>query len=168
MVECAKVEGEPGLMSDKIFQVTDLKSDRTAVMDAARSGGATIRDTDGRSIAMLPAAKLDVYRNFAEWSQRLERLTEAARTGNPTVGALGDLAWARVFDADDLAEFAEEVHTVLMAALADEDFALLEEVVGDWRTTARQLSDPLRASVLRSSESFAESDYVEIDGPPHE
>jgi len=151
-------------MSDKIFQVSDLKNDRIAVMDAARSGGATIRDTDGRSIAMLPAAKLDVYRKFAEWSQRLERVTEAAKIGNPTVGALGDLAWARVFDADDLAEFAEELHTVLMAALADEDFGLLEEVVNDWRVTARQLSDPLRASVLRSSESFSESDFVEVGG----
>ena len=53
-----------------------------------------------------------------------------------------------MFDVDDLREFVDELQTLLLVALADNDTSEIDQMIRDWRITARQLEDPLRRSVL--------------------
>lgn len=136
-------------MENVIFQASDLARDRTRFLDAARSGRARVRDKDGTGLVMLPEAELEVLEGFAAWSQRLNQLTalvESERALTPAL--LGELAWLRVFDAEDIREFIGELHQALIADLADQRIDTVLATVSDWRTTARQLEDPLRRSVL--------------------
>ena len=136
-------------MENVIFQASDLAKDRTRFLDAARAGRALVRDKDGTGLVMLPESELVVLEGYAAWSQRLNRLTALIEAGRPlTAALLGELAWLRVFDSEDLREFVGELHSALIAGLADQSLDEIEQVVSDWRLTARQLEDPLRRSVL--------------------
>ena len=53
-----------------------------------------------------------------------------------------------------------------MVAHADEDLAVLSDCVSAWRTTARQLEDPLRRAVLRGE--LESADLVEVARPDAE
>ena len=154
-------------MSDVIFQSSDLANKRVEVLDAARAGLARVRDKDGTSLVMLPEADLDLLKELNHWSvahMRLEALLQ--RTPTPTVTELGDLAWLRVFDKEELTEFLDELHSALVAADADRSVNALTECVNSWRTTARQLEDPLRRSILKSS--ISKDDLVEVGRPEHD
>lgn len=136
-------------MSDVIYQSSDLAGRRVEFLDAARAGGARLRDKDGTSLVMLPERRLQLLESLAQWGSAHLRLeTLLARGQRPTVDDLGELAWLRVFDLEDLGEFLEELHECLVAAHADGSSRVLEEAIAAWRTTARQLEDPLRRSVL--------------------
>ncbi len=132
-------------MENVIFQASDLAHNRTQFLDAARSGRARVRDKDGTGLVMLPESELEVLEGFAAWSQKLNQLNALVEAGRPlTPALLGDLAWLRVFDAEDLRDFMDELHQALIADLADQTLNTVKAVVGDWRVTARQLVDPLR------------------------
>ncbi len=135
---------------DTIFQSSDLAGGRRVeFLKAARTGGARLRDKDGTSLVMLPESHLDWLETMAQWSTAHLRLEELLRRGvMPTVTDLGDLAWLRVFDLDDLREFTDELHEVLVTAHADRSADSLKDCVAAWRITARQLEDPLRRKVL--------------------
>ena len=151
--------------SDLIFQSTDLAQRRTEFLDAARSGGARLRDKDGTSLVMLPERQLHLLQELRKWSSvhlRLERML-ARPDFRPTVQNLGDLAWLRVFDCEDLKEFAAELNEALVAADSDNSTAPLDECLKAWRTTAHRLEDPLRRSVLLDKTSGP--DLVEADRP---
>ncbi|HEY4457419.1 MAG TPA: hypothetical protein VGN81_24115 [Pseudonocardiaceae bacterium] len=151
-------------MTDVIFQSSDLAQKRVQVLDAARAGLARLRDKDGLSLVMLPESKLELLEELAHWSSAHLRLEELlAGDGVPTIGELGDLAWLRVFDADDLHEFMVELQHALIASYADESLDVLQDCIGAWRTTARQLDDPLRRSVLR--EQLSAADLTEVSRP---
>lgn len=136
-------------MENVIFQASDLARDRTRFLEAARSGRAVVRDKDGTGLVMLPESELVVLEGYAAWSQRLNRLTALVDADRPlTAALLGELAWLRVFDTEDLREFVGELHSALIAGLADQSLDEIEKLVADWRVTARQLEDPLRRSVL--------------------
>jgi hypothetical protein len=152
-------------MSHETYQPSDLAgAKRTQFLQDARGGRARLRDKDGVTLVMLPEQDLDVLDNFAKWSMVQQRIASLAeRTAKASVLELGDLAWVRVFDQDDLATFSDELHGALITALADKDTDLIEEVVGAWRITARQLEDPLRRSVLTSA--FRASDFVDASAP---
>lgn len=137
------------MSSDTIYQVTDLNSKRVEFVAAAKRGGARLRDKDGTSLVMLRESHVRVLEGLAEWTSaylRLERLLRGPSA--PSVSELGTLAWLRVFDHDDQRAFLEDLHDAIVAASADEDLVPVEELVGDWRTTAAQLADPLRRAVL--------------------
>lgn len=151
-------------MDSIIFQASDLAKDRTKFLDAARSGRALVRDKDGTGLVMLPESELAVLEGFALWSQVHQRLTTFLATKRETsVTELGELAWLRVFDREDITEFANELHESLIAGLADRDVSTITETVDAWRTTARQLEDPLRRSVLLGTKDL--SDFVEVEKP---
>lgn len=150
-------------MSDVIYQSSDLVGRRVEFLDAARAGRARLRDKDGTSLVMLRESRLQLLETLAEWGTahlRLESLLR--RTGRPSVADLGDLAWLRAFDEEDLREFLDELHDCLVAAHADNSAAVLEEAVHAWRITAQQLADPLRRSVLLEA---SPDDLVEADVP---
>jgi len=136
-------------MENVIFQASDLARDRTKFLDAARAGRAVVRDKDGSGLVMLPESELAVLEGYAAWSQRLNRLTALIESDRSVTAALlGELAWLRVFDVEDLREFVSELHTALIAGLADQSLDDVNKLVAEWRLTARQLEDPLRRSVL--------------------
>lgn len=152
---------------DTIFQATDLAtSKRVEFLDAARHGGARLRDKDGTSLVMMRESRLNLLELLAEWNNahlRLEALL--SRSGSPSVSDLGELAWLRVFDRDDLQAFVGELHEALVAAHADGDLTALQRVVDEWRVTASQLNDPLRRSVLVSEVELASDSFDEVERP---
>jgi hypothetical protein len=153
-------------MTDTIFQASDLAgSKRVEFLDAARGGGARLRDRDGMSLVMLPESALRLLQSLTTWWEAYTRLDCLLRRASdvPSARELGDLAWLRSFDRDDMEEFLAELHDALVAASADRDAAVLETCINDWRITARQLEDPLRRSVLLGK--HAEADFVEITEP---
>jgi hypothetical protein len=151
-------------MSDVIFQPTDLASKRLEFLDAARSGRARLRDKDGTSLVMLPESRLRLLETLAKWWQAYMRLESFLRRKElPRAAELGELAWLRSFDRDDLQEFVSELHDALIAANADEDTVALDDCIQGWRITARQLEDPLRRSVLLGP--HIPEDYVEASEP---
>jgi hypothetical protein len=153
-------------MTGTIFQASDLAgSKRVEFLDAAREGVARLRDRDGTSLVMLPERVLCLLEQLTHWWEAYTRLDSILRrsTGVPNARELGDLAWLRPFDRDDLEEFLVELHDTLVAASADRDAGVLSKCINDWRITGRQLEDPLRRSVLLGDRS--ESDFVEVNEP---
>ena len=47
---------------EHIYQASDLASKRRELMNAARAGGAQIRDTDGTGLVLLPQSRYDLLR----------------------------------------------------------------------------------------------------------
>ncbi|WP_439681776.1 hypothetical protein [Embleya sp. MST-111070] len=154
-------------MNDAIFQASDLANKRTELLSAARSGVARVRDKDGTSLVMLPESQLLLLQSVSDWSRHLMRLTTLAEgVERPTVDQLGELAWLRAFDNEDLQEFVSDMKQCLVAAHADGDPQVLEDCLNDWRTTAKQLEDPLRRSVLLGRHE--PSDFVSAPRPVDE
>lgn len=134
---------------DVIYQASDLATKRREFLDAARAGRAHIRDTDGTDLVTLRAHELKVLEELAYWSAQHRHLGRLLRdTDVPGVAQLGELAWLRAFDRDDLTSFLEELQDALIAASADRDTRVLRDAIHAWRVTAQQLEDPLRRSVL--------------------
>ncbi|RBQ21875.1 hypothetical protein DP939_04160 [Spongiactinospora rosea] len=151
-------------MSDIIFLPTDLANRRTEFLEAARKGQARLRDKDGTSLVMLPESRLRLLETLSKWWEAYMKLEQLLRRKDlPKAGELGELAWLRTFDRDDLTEFLGELNDALVAASADEDTAILDECVAAWRNTARQLEDPLRRSVLLGE--HRPGHYVEVTEP---
>ena len=152
--------------ADTIFQVSDLAGNkRVEFIDAAREGVARLRDRDGTSLVMLPESALRLLEQLSTWWEAYTRLDSLLRrtSGVPTARELGDLAWLRTFDRDDVEEFLVELNDALVAASADRSSEVLDRCIRDWRITARQLEDPLRRSVLLGTHSA--EDLVEVDEP---
>jgi hypothetical protein len=157
------------LTSDRIFQSSDLKKDR-ALLDAARGGLARLRDTDGTGLVMLTEARL---KQLAENERREHLLAETAaevwrvmlltRTLGEgerlTTVKLGRWAWLSRFDADDVAEFVEEMAN----ALISRDVAAVLDALMGWEETAAALADPERMAAHTGG--FDLDDYVEVLRP---
>jgi len=151
-------------MSDLIFLPTDLASKRVEFLDAARKDRARLRDKDGTSYVMLRESRVQLLETLTTWWQAHMRLEGFLRRSElPKAGELGELAWLRSFERQDLEEFVNELRDALVAANADGDTAALDDCIRGWHTTARQLEDPLRRSVLLGR--HAPEDYVEAAKP---
>ncbi|KAB8287100.1 hypothetical protein DSM100688_1875 [Bifidobacterium ramosum] len=132
-----------------IFQASDLAAKRTEVLQAARDGKAVIRDPQGQGLVMLPENRLQNLEQYNQWSLHLERLRRIIASGRrPSIAELGELAWLRVFDNEDLESFCEDLSDQLIACSADEDYSQLEQMIKEWKVTAGQLEDPLRKRIL--------------------
>lgn len=153
-------------MSDTVYQASDLAgTKRVEFIDQARHGLARLRTTDGTSLVMLPESRLDLLEALAKWGESYAKLSTllSRSVGTPTTADLGELAWLRSFDREDLEEFLSELQDAVIAARADENTAVLDECINAWRTTARELADPLRRSVLL--DEYRASDYAEVARP---
>ena len=150
-------------MSAVIYQPTDLVgSKRRAFLDAAKSGRARLRDSDGTSIVALPEAELDALDLIATWSFEHRRLIALlAQNRVLTVIDLGSLAWLHVFDRDDQQAFADELQEALVLAMSAHDGAPIRDAVHAWRVTAGELSDPVRREVLLGR--FDKRNFVDAD-----
>ncbi|MFD0885048.1 hypothetical protein ACFQ08_10865 [Streptosporangium algeriense] len=153
-------------MSEIIYQATDLTgSKRVEFLNEARRDRARLRATDGTSLVMLPERTLSLLEALAKWGGAYAKLSTLLRrsTGVPSTSELGELAWLRSLDQEDMEEFLTELQDAIVAAKADEDTAILDECVHAWKATARQLSDPLRRSVLMGTHHS--DDYVPAESP---
>ena len=156
-------------MRDKIFQASDLTgAKRREFLEVAKVGRAHLRYTDGTGIVALPERELELLEQIAYWSAELRRISSLIDSGEPiTVVRLDRLAWLRVFERDDMRLFVEELEDALIAATADHNVGIIEEVEQAWRVTAAQLEDPLRREVLTSrfdSRNFRDAVEGESDG----
>ncbi|MEV4069075.1 DUF6247 family protein [Nonomuraea fuscirosea] len=153
-------------MSDIVYQATDLTgTKRVEFLNEARRDRARMRAPDGVSLVMLTERKLDLIEALAMWGGAYAKLSTLLRrtTDIPSTSDLGELAWLRTLDRDDMEEFLSELQEAIVAAKADEDIAVLDDCVHAWRVTARQLEDPLRRSVLLGKNRS--DDYVAVEGP---
>ena len=149
----------------KIYQVSELATNRVAFVDEARHGLARLRDKDGTSLVMVPEADYELLQELSSITGLHLLLNKMSSPGVATlpIAALGEFGWLRTLDADDLKEFSEELGESLAAARGDGAADIAREVVNAWKITARQLADPLRQSVLRGPLDV--DDLVEA-GPP--
>lgn len=114
---------------------------------------------------VLPEGEVTVLQALARWGAahlRLEALLR--RDGKPGIAELGELAWLRVFDKEDLNEFVAELEESLIAAHADKSVESLKSCIEAWRATARQLEDPLRREILLRGR-LGPDDLVEAKRP---
>lgn len=148
-----------------VYQVSDLATKRTQFVAEARDGLARLRDKDGKSLVMFPEDRLDYLERIAELTTLLIRLdvlcTSAA---SRDIHALGELAWLRSLDSDDLQEFAGELREALVVAQSERSTAAVDEMVEAWHMTARQLDDPLRRSILTGTFDL-QADFQEVQPP---
>src|SRR5579862_3435939 len=111
--------------TEHVFQASDLGNKRVEVLEAARNGLARVRDKDGTSLVMLPESELLLLQKVKKGWQTymmLEKLLQ--RSDLPRTSELGEHAWLRYFGRDDLQEFSDELHEVIVAADADGDAAI--------------------------------------------
>lgn len=157
--------------SERIFQSSDLKKDR-GLLDAARTGLARLRDTDGMGLVMLREAGLQ------EWARESQRDHLVAETSAEFVRVellidrlgdddrldpvlLGAWSWLGMFDRDDLQEFVTEMRH----ALAARDVDTLQDALMGWEETAAALADPERMAAHAEASASSSEDWVELDRP---
>jgi len=102
-----------------VFQASDLAgAKRREFLGAARQGGALLRDTDGFALKMLPLAQFEAMAQVASTALAAFQAQYALRHGQARPSDLGPLAWLAAFDADDRAEFFDELRDALSMAVA--------------------------------------------------
>jgi len=149
-----------------LFQVSDLAGGRRReFLDLAKRSTASLRDTDGCVLTMLPQHEVSYLRELADVAVALITAEAAlARSPVPKPSELGSFAWLAEFDSDDRAIALGELRDALALAHSVHDTAPLHEVVRAWATTARVMRDPLRRAVFTASGGFGD-DYIEVDEP---
>lgn len=126
------------------FQATDLARSTREVMTAAGTpSGAVIRDKDGRSFLLAPAATVSRDRYVLEGLRSAVRvlrlLTLDAFHGEPLL--YGDLAWLADLPENDQREFCWEYIKALetISVIGVEG---VEDLLYAWQQTARAWADP--------------------------
>lgn len=149
-----------------IFQASDLNQRGRAVLDAARSGEARLRDKDGLGLVVLPEARVQALRAVAAAAANLAILEAARAGGGPRrLADYGDWTWLRHLPAEDLPGFVTELRDVLIVAAREEQAGVLEEALYAWRASADAMADPASRAILLGRAT--DEEFVEV-GPPGE
>ncbi|MET9265298.1 hypothetical protein [Amycolatopsis sp. NPDC004079] len=155
-------------MSEEIFRSSDLAAKRTLVLHAARDGGARIRGKDGTFVVAMPEREVSARKEIAHWwAARLRLVALLRRGGIPSLAELGDLAWLRAFDREDLLEFADDLGSALIAAHPDWSFSTAttsSPFCARSATSAAQNRDRCRSQRV----SFRVGDSADTDPAPHD
>jgi hypothetical protein len=151
---------------EHIYQASDLAGKRRELMDAARSGFAQIRDTDGTGLVLLPQGKFDLLRALRTHFSRFISLQAALERprNERRVTDFGEFAWLAVFDEDEQLEFRRELVETLVQSLATDSVEPVEKCIADWRTTALALANEKARRVL-TSPGEGESSFDEVGRP---
>jgi hypothetical protein len=154
---------------EHIYQASDLAQKRREVMQAARAGGAQIRDTDGTGLVLVPQGRFDLLQALRDQLSRFVSLEAAferpVNERRPT--DFGEFAWLSSFDEDDQREFRRELMVALAQCLSTESMAPVESCVRDWRTTARALANEKSRSVL-TRPGDSDASFSEVKRPEQE
>lgn len=136
------------------YQATDLVRKHREVIDAARGGGALIRDKDGTTLVMAPATEVERTHEIADLAMDLIRAehalgVEADRRGP---GLYGGLAWLSALPDEAQRRFVDEMSEALMVAASGTSLRPVEQLLGDWRATAEAWADPDTREALLADE----------------
>lgn len=138
-------------MKDAAFQATDLKRRHREVLDAARQGSAVIRDNDGFSLLLEPAANSFHRTRMIAWLLSAVRIDRALHLSadQRTAWDFGNLGWVADLNPDDQTAFLDGFLTLLVKN-ADADYSdEVENYLADWRATAHAWSDAeMRTALL--------------------
>lgn len=142
------------------YQATDLARNHREVVDAARRGGAYIRDKDGVALLMAPAEQAERTREIAEIALDIVRAAMGLVGPHEDRGAeaFGGLAWLSVLPAASQRRFVLEASEALLLAASGTSLRPLELLLGDWRATAEAWADPDTRERLRAEEESPLSD----------
>jgi hypothetical protein len=146
-----------------VYQATDLARHHRAVIDAARSGQALLRDKDGTALVLAPAADIERTYEIAELALELIRARQAVdrEVGQRSAGLYGDLAWLSVLPDEVQRRCLDEITEALLVASSGMSFRPVELLLDDWRATAEAWADPdTRQAVML--EETAPLDYIEL------
>lgn len=124
------------------YQATDLARSHRQVLDAARNGGALIRDKDGLALLMAPAEDLDRERVVADLALDLVRAALAIFKGDRSAASFGSLGWVSVLPPESQRLFFSEMSEALLVASSGLSMRDVELVLGDWKATAESWTDP--------------------------
>lgn len=154
---------------EHIYQASDLASKRRELMDAARSGLAQIRDTDGTGLVMLPQGRFDLLRALRDQFSRFVSLEACfdRPISERRVTDFGEFAWLVAFDEEDQIGFRREFMAALIQGLATDAIEPAEACIREWRTTARALSNEKCRRVLMGS-GESEASFEEVGRPERE
>lgn len=151
---------------EHIYQASDLAGKRRELMDAARSGFAQIRDTDGTGLVLLPQGRFDLLRALRDQFSRFVSLEAAFERpkSERRVTDFGDFAWLTAFEEDDQLSFRRELMETLVQSLATDSVDPVEKCIRDWRTTAHALANEKARHVLTSG-GEGDASFEEVRRP---
>lgn len=138
------------VLPDRTFQATDLSRRHREVLDAARGpGGAVIRDKDGVSFLVAPAAEISLEHYVLAGMRDAVRVLGLLDRQVDVRDAVhyGGLGWLALLPEADQREFVWDYLRALAAASAT-GVDPVEQLLYEWRQTARAWSDAdLRAEL---------------------
>jgi hypothetical protein len=149
----------------EVFQVSDLAgASRREFLKRAKVSGASLRDTDGTMLIMLPESEVATLREVqAVFLALIAAEARLAETDQPSPASLGSLSWLAEFDADDRAEAIVEIRDSLALSATQRDPAPIRETLHAWAVTAATMRDPLRRAILTAPGD--DDDFVEVHAP---
>lgn len=156
-------------MAEVTYLPSDLQRRYRVVLDQAKAGEARVRDLDGTSVLLLPEAEVQTLRRVSAAAANLaavERVLEDTSVNGaarPDLLQYGEWTWLRVFDAEDLREFARDVREAVIVAVHEGSTTLLDEQLRAWKVTAHQAEDPVLRTILQGG--AAGDDFVEVSRP---
>lgn len=148
---------------DTAYQATDLARSHREVLDAARSGGASIRDKDGLMLVMMPAEEVNRSRMINDYALDIIRLTLAYQAQFATlaksevmpdpaaaepgyqiedIASYGHFSWLSVLPFRYQVEFLGAISRQVLLASSGIGTRSLQQLIGDWRATAETWMDP--------------------------
>lgn len=148
-----------------MYQVSDLAgSRRREFLDEAKTGSASLRDTDGSVLTMLAGDRIDALQEAADAASMVFYAEAAlARNSDPSAVDLGGFAWLTEFDDDDRSEALADIRNAIVATVSSRDATILRETLNAWITTAKVLHDPLRRAILTGQ--LDDDDFAEVSAP---
>lgn len=154
-------------IAERIYQASDLAGSerRSFIADAVRSQ-ARLRSTDGESLVMLRAARLEnvaAIRDHAVAYLMLDLAMRRPRAERRTTD-YGSWAFLDVFDDEDIEEFQQEIGDEIARAASGRDRTAIDDLLHQWQMSADTLSDPVAREILDGS-SVDDTDWVEVKAP---
>lgn len=124
------------------YQATDLARSHRQVLDAARRGGALIRDKDGLALLIAPAEEREREQDVTALALDLIRAALAILRGEGSAASFGDLGWVSVLPVDAQRQFFGEISDALLVAASGLSMRSVDLLLGDWKATAESWADP--------------------------
>ncbi len=148
---------------DRVYQTSDLSgAARREFLEDGVRGRAYLRTPEGESLVLTRTANLDLLSTLRDHFLSHLVLTSAlTRPREERRGAdFGEWAFMSNFDDDAIAEFQAEMSDALVQAISGRDTEVVDNILGDWRRSARAYADPTTRALLTGP--FDEAEFEEV------